>query len=134
MAAASLRRIGAIAATTTAATIIFTMPSQSFSSNDRVSDAIQARIADPNIIVPNRTVHRSSLVDATAENPLDVLVIGGGATGCGVALDAVTRGLRVGLVEREDFASGTSSRSTKLVHGGLFLAFVCFLCFLYFFE
>lgn len=46
-------------------------------------------------------------------------MIGGGATGCGVALDAATRGLRVGVVEREDFASGTSSRSTKLIHGGV---------------
>lgn len=45
--------------------------------------------------------------------------VGGGATGCGVALDAATRGLRVGLVERDDFAAGTSSRSTKLVHGGI---------------
>lgn len=49
----------------------------------------------------------------------DVLVIGGGATGTGVTLDAVTRGLKVGLVERDDFASGTSSRSTKLIHGGV---------------
>ena len=49
----------------------------------------------------------------------DVLVIGGGATGCGVALDATTRGLRVALVERNDFSSGTSSRSTKLIHGGV---------------
>ncbi|CAA6675602.1 unnamed protein product [Spirodela intermedia] len=51
--------------------------------------------------------------------PLDVLVVGGGATGCGVALDAACRGLSVGLVEREDFSSGTSSRSTKLIHGGV---------------
>ena len=50
---------------------------------------------------------------------LDVLVVGGGVTGAGVALDAVTRGLRVGLVEAQDWASGTSSRSSKLVHGGL---------------
>ena len=50
---------------------------------------------------------------------LDVLVIGGGVTGAGIALDAVTRGLRVGLVEAQDWASGTSSRSSKLVHGGL---------------
>lgn len=50
---------------------------------------------------------------------LDVLVVGGGATGCGVALDAVTRGLSVGLVEANDYASGTSSRSTKLIHGGV---------------
>jgi len=50
---------------------------------------------------------------------VDVLVIGGGITGAGVALDAASRGYRVGLVERTDFASGTSSRSTKLVHGGI---------------
>src|SRR5690349_22431529 len=50
---------------------------------------------------------------------LDVLVIGGGVVGAGCALDAVTRGLSVGLVEMRDFASGTSSRSSKLLHGGL---------------
>ncbi|XP_054754281.2 glycerol-3-phosphate dehydrogenase, mitochondrial-like isoform X2 [Lytechinus pictus] len=49
----------------------------------------------------------------------DVLVIGGGATGCGVALDAVSRGLKTALVEKYDFSSGTSSRSTKLIHGGV---------------
>lgn len=49
----------------------------------------------------------------------DLLIIGGGATGSGVALDAVTRGLKVAMVERDDFASGTSSKSTKLVHGGV---------------
>ena len=49
----------------------------------------------------------------------DLLVIGGGATGCGVALDAASRGLKVALVEKNDFAEGTSSRSTKLVHGGV---------------
>ena len=53
------------------------------------------------------------------EERFDLLVIGGGATGCGSALDAATRGLRVALVERGDFAGGTSSRSTKLVHGGV---------------
>jgi glycerol-3-phosphate dehydrogenase len=51
--------------------------------------------------------------------PLDLLVIGGGITGAGIARDAAMRGLRVGLVERGDFASGTSSRSSKLIHGGL---------------
>lgn len=50
---------------------------------------------------------------------LDLLVIGGGITGSGISLDAVTRGLNTGLVEMQDFAAGTSSRSTKLVHGGL---------------
>lgn len=63
--------------------------------------------------------------DVQAENQgshdeeYDLLVIGGGATGTGVALDAATRGLKVALVERDDFASGTSSKSTKLVHGGV---------------
>lgn len=49
----------------------------------------------------------------------DVLIIGGGATGAGCALDAITRGLKTALIEGDDFASGTSSRSTKLIHGGV---------------
>jgi glycerol-3-phosphate dehydrogenase len=53
-----------------------------------------------------------------SEGVLDVLVIGGGIVGAGVALDAAARGLRVGLVERDDFASGTSGRSSRMVHGG----------------
>jgi glycerol-3-phosphate dehydrogenase len=62
---------------------------------------------------------RADAVDTLASEPFDVLVIGGGITGAGVALDAATRGYSVALVERADFASGTSSRSSKLVHGGL---------------
>nr|WP_225926457.1 glycerol-3-phosphate dehydrogenase/oxidase [Pseudonocardia abyssalis] len=54
-----------------------------------------------------------------ASTELDVLVVGGGVVGAGSALDAATRGLTVGLVEARDFASGTSSRSSKLIHGGL---------------
>ncbi|EMR72023.1 putative glycerol-3-phosphate dehydrogenase protein [Eutypa lata UCREL1] len=54
-----------------------------------------------------------------ADEEYDVLVVGAGATGAGVALDAVTRGLKVAVVERDDFSSGTSSKSTKLVHGGV---------------
>ncbi len=49
----------------------------------------------------------------------DVLIVGGGITGAGIALDAVTRGMKVAIVEMQDFAAGTSSRSTKLIHGGL---------------
>lgn len=52
-------------------------------------------------------------------NDFDLLVIGGGVTGCGIALDAALRGLKTILIEKNDFASGTSSRSTKLIHGGL---------------
>ncbi|KAF2864059.1 mitochondrial putative glycerol-3-phosphate dehydrogenase [Piedraia hortae CBS 480.64] len=54
-----------------------------------------------------------------ADAEYDLLIIGGGATGSGIALDAATRGLKVACVERDDFASGTSSKSTKLVHGGV---------------
>src|SRR6201986_333971 len=63
--------------------------------------------------------NRDSAVQALAAGPLDVLVIGGGITGAGAALDAASRGLRVGLVESRDLAGGTSSRSSKLIHGGL---------------
>lgn len=62
---------------------------------------------------------REHHLQSMAAQPLDVLVVGGGITGAGVALDAALRGLRVGLVEREDFSSGTSSRSSKMIHGGL---------------
>src|SRR5882724_8562895 len=54
-----------------------------------------------------------------AENELDVLVVGGGVVGAGSALDAVTRGLTTAIIEARDWASGTSSRSSKLIHGGL---------------
>ena len=62
---------------------------------------------------------RDDALAALAEHPYDVLVIGGGITGAGVALDAASRGYSVALVEQADFASGTSSRSSKLIHGGL---------------
>ncbi len=62
---------------------------------------------------------RQDSLDQLAAKELDVLVIGGGVVGAGCALDAATRGLSVGLVEARDFASGTSSRSSKLIHGGL---------------
>ena len=62
---------------------------------------------------------RTDAIDALQGEPFDVLVIGGGITGAGVALDAATRGYSVALVERGDYAIGTSSRSSKLVHGGL---------------
>src|SRR3954463_11804334 len=62
---------------------------------------------------------RRAALARLGEEVFDVVVIGGGATGAGCALDAATRGLSVALVEARDFASGTSSRSSKLIHGGL---------------
>jgi glycerol-3-phosphate dehydrogenase len=66
-----------------------------------------------------RTGALERLAATAAAEPLDLLVVGGGITGAGIALDGASRGLTVGLVERFDFASGTSSKSSKLVHGGL---------------
>jgi len=65
----------------------------------------------------SRAAHWAALRDA--REPFDLLVVGGGATGAGTALDAAARGLRVALVERDDLAAATSSRSTKLIHGGV---------------
>lgn len=62
---------------------------------------------------------RPGLLDRMAADPLDVLVVGAGITGAGIALDAAARGYRVGVVERADVASGTSSKSSKLIHGGV---------------
>lgn len=62
---------------------------------------------------------RHQKLDELATYQFDLVVIGGGITGAGIALDAISRGLSVALIEKNDFASGTSSRSTKLIHGGL---------------
>jgi glycerol-3-phosphate dehydrogenase len=67
----------------------------------------------------SRTDALERLASTTSGEPVDLLVVGGGITGAGIALDAASRGATVGLVERFDFASGTSSKSSKLVHGGL---------------
>ncbi|XP_031381550.1 glycerol-3-phosphate dehydrogenase SDP6, mitochondrial [Punica granatum] len=118
-----LRRLAAIATATATAATAWTSLSPAVSSNDRSGppalESIRRKISDPSAVVPPRAVQGETLAGASSADPLDILVIGGGATGCGVALDAVTRGFRVGLVEREDFSSGTSSRSTKLIHGGV---------------
>ncbi|MEJ2005020.1 MAG: glycerol-3-phosphate dehydrogenase/oxidase [Cyclobacteriaceae bacterium] len=66
-----------------------------------------------------RELDRDQIIGNLNSRQYDVLVIGGGITGAGIALDAASRGMSVALVEMNDFASGTSSRSTKLIHGGL---------------
>ncbi|KAJ8623629.1 hypothetical protein MRB53_032159 [Persea americana] len=99
--------------------VAFVASAESDPGGSGTIESARRKIADPNAVVPSRAVQESALMGSSAVNPLDILVIGGGATGCGVALDAASRGLRVGLVEREDFSSGTSSRSTKLIHGGV---------------
>ncbi|CAN0892136.1 Glycerol-3-phosphate dehydrogenase SDP6, mitochondrial, partial [Linum grandiflorum] len=113
-----LRLPAACAAVTVLASGGYVLISSSSSAAPEL-DEVSRKIHNPSALVPSRAAQKSALIGSTAANPLDILVVGGGATGCGVALDAVTRGLRVGLVERDDFASGTSSRSTKLLHGGV---------------
>ncbi|MEM8907549.1 MAG: FAD-dependent oxidoreductase, partial [Bacteroidota bacterium] len=68
---------------------------------------------------PLSSLQRPALLEQLSSQAYDLVVIGGGITGAGIALDASSRGLKVALVEKNDFASGTSSRSTKLIHGGL---------------
>ncbi len=71
---------------------------------------------DPSRLGPEQ---RRRALDRLADEPFDVVIVGGGITGAGCALDAASRGLRVALLEQRDLASGTSSRSSKLIHGGL---------------
>jgi glycerol-3-phosphate dehydrogenase len=68
---------------------------------------------------PPLSQQRLQTTNALSQSPLDVLIIGGGIVGSGIARDAAMRGLRVGLVEQRDFASGTSSHSSRLLHGGI---------------
>jgi len=70
---------------------------------------------DPSSLGPDARARARSMVGSG----VDLLVVGGGVTGCGIALDAAARGLKVALIEQRDFASGTSSRSSKLIHGGV---------------
>ncbi len=64
-------------------------------------------------------LNRNNSIKELKETEFDILIIGGGITGAGIALDAASRGMKVALIEKNDFASGTSSKSTKLIHGGL---------------
>ena len=70
-------------------------------------------------VVSFSAINRKEEVETLSTTFFDLVVIGGGATGCGIALDAASRGMKVALIEKRDFASGTSSKSTKLIHGGL---------------
>src|SRR5438477_10511480 len=92
------------------------------------ADGGSARWSGPKVGVSNAELERMMLREemlrkirerAAAGLPWDIAVIGGGATGVGVAVDAAARGYRVVLLEQSDFGKGTSSRSTKLIHGGL---------------
>ena len=95
------------------------MPTPSTPSRPEVTLAASAPLASTPATSRLTAASRTQAIANMAAQPLDVLVIGGGVTGAGIALDAAARGLRVGIVEAQDWAAGTSSRSSKLVHGGL---------------
>lgn len=85
-----------------------------------VVDVVGVAARRPDALSPTQRLHAvSALASTTPDAPIDVLVIGGGVVGVGAALDASARGLQVGLVEMNDLAEGTSSRSSRLAHGGL---------------
>ena len=92
---------------------------------DQIADLKKSAVITQSVLDKSKSAF-SGLLGAKEEtqevkepDPYDLLIIGGGATGTGIALDAATRGLKVAVVERDDFSSGTSSKSTKLVHGGV---------------
>jgi glycerol-3-phosphate dehydrogenase len=124
------RRIGryvaaATAVTVTAGSAYYMLQSRSSARLSKLPVVPLERDANGRIIPPrfphtkSRLEHLAELKKSSQSTPYDLLIIGGGATGTGIALDAATRGLKVALVERDDFSSGASSKSTKLVHGGV---------------
>ncbi len=86
-------------------------------STTRWRTALASPVSEDGVLPLSRLPPRAHVLARQQAEEFDVLVIGGGATGLGIALDAQTRGLATACVERDDFASGTSSRSTKLIHG-----------------
>src|SRR3990172_6896757 len=81
--------------------------------------ATPSSMKDTSASRPFSSATRAENLEWLAREHFDILIIGGGITGCAAARDAAMRGYRVALVEKEDFASGTSSRSSRLIHGGL---------------
>ncbi|KAJ1564873.1 mitochondrial glycerol-3-phosphate dehydrogenase, partial [Cladochytrium tenue] len=120
---------GAAAATTLAgATVVLSYPSSSTAHQLPPPDTLPtsselwlppSRGEMLGRLKTTRAEGTKAVADGSEAAPFDLLIVGGGATGAGCAVDAAARGLRVALVERSDFAAGTSSRSTKLVHGGV---------------
>ena len=92
---------------------------QSSQSRDRPLIGDKDHGSVPNAASFPTPLSRAAQLQRLQNTEYDVLIIGGGATGSGCALDSASRGLKTAMIEREDFASGTSSRSTKLVHGGV---------------
>ncbi|KAH0904988.1 hypothetical protein HID58_044491 [Brassica napus] len=124
MSVSSIRRLAVSAAVIAAASGGAVYLSPSVASSDGggggpILDSLNRTLGDPSASVPSRSAQESALVKATSSNPLDVLVIGGGATGSGVALDAATRGLRVGVRYLEKAVFNLDYGQLKLVFHAL---------------
>lgn len=90
-----------------------------FLTYSRNSEVANHNNESTHVINQTQTVNRDVIRERLKKESFDVLIVGGGATGAAVALDAANRGFKVALIERNDFGSGTSSKSTKLLHGGV---------------
>jgi len=90
-----------------------------FTGLDRRESGSSTTVSTVSSPAPVENFDRGVMLTRLTQETFDLVVVGGGITGLGVALDAASRGLRVALIERDDFASGTSSKSSKLIHGGL---------------
>jgi len=88
-------------------------------ARDDKSSLVPIRCADGTKVIPYQPPSRDEQIERLKNEEYDVLIIGGGCVGTGTAIDASKRGLRVALVESDDFGAGTSGRSTKLIHGGV---------------
>jgi glycerol-3-phosphate dehydrogenase len=122
-----LKSLGVVSTAACTGGVVFLL-SPNHSNRSTASSSILQRDGRGEVVPPrfpklkSRAEQLATLRAASSpdsQQQFDLLVIGGGATGSGIALDAATRGLKVALIERDDFSSGTSSRSTKLVHGGV---------------
>ena len=89
------------------------------SARGTLSSSLHSKASATPSAAAGPNTRRAEAFGRLADGQFDLLVVGGGITGCGIARDAAMRGLRVALVERDDFGSGTSSRSSRLIHGGV---------------
>ena len=113
------RRGTSIARAFIAGSSVVSVPTVAFTADAQSTLLKPIKCDDGTSVIPWQAASRSTQLKRLETENFDVVVIGGGCVGAGVAWEASTRGLKVALVERDDFSAGTSGRSTKLIHGGI---------------